>query len=74
MRATQRYGPDTIYNKELGIRFSLLDGRLRGSLAGYTINWDGVQLASVTQYGQIGIVVNGGKAVSKGMELTFAAK
>jgi iron complex outermembrane receptor protein len=52
----------------------LFDGRLRGSLAGYTINWDGIQLASVTQYGQIGIVVNGGKAVSKGVELTFAAK
>ena len=69
-----QYGPDTTYNKELGVRFSLFDGKLRGSLAGYTINWDGIQLASQTQYGAIGIIVNGGKAVSKGVELTFSAK
>ena len=68
------YGPDTTYNKELGVRFSLFNGRLRGSLAGYSIKWDGIQLASQTQYGAIGIVVNGGKAISKGIELNFSAK
>ncbi len=70
----QSFGPDTTYNKEIGIRYSLFGGKLRGSLAAYTINWDGIQLASVTQNGAIGIIVNGGKAVSKGIELTFVAK
>ena len=70
----QAFGPDTTYNKELGFRYSLFGGRLRGSVAGYSINWDGIQLASVTENGAIGITVNGGKAISKGVELTFVAK
>ena len=68
------YGPDTTYNKEIGVRYSLFGGKLRGSLAAYSIAWNGIQLASVTQNGAIGITVNGGKAVSKGFELTFVAK
>lgn len=68
------YGPDTTYNKELGVRYALFGGKLRGSLAVYSIAWNGIQLASVTQNGAIGITVNGGKAVSKGVELTFVAK
>jgi iron complex outermembrane recepter protein len=67
------YGPDTTYNKELGLRFTLFNGKLRGSIDGYYINWDGIQLAGVTQYGAIGITVNGGKAVSKGIEMNFVA-
>jgi outer membrane receptor protein involved in Fe transport len=70
----QSFGPDTTYNKEFGVRYSLLGGKLRGSIAAYTINWDGIQLGSVTENGAIGITVNGGKAVSKGVELTFVAK
>jgi outer membrane receptor protein involved in Fe transport len=70
----QSFGPDTTYNKEIGLRYSLFGGKLRGSLAAYTINWDGIQLGSVTENGAIGITVNGGKAVSKGVELTFSAK
>ena len=70
----QSFQPDTTYNKEIGIRYALFGGKLRGSIAAYTINWDGIQLAGVTQNGAIGITVNGGKAVSKGIELTFVAK
>lgn len=70
----QAFGPDTTYNKELGIRYSLFHGLLRGSIAAYSINWNGIQLASVTENGAIGITVNGGKAISKGVELTFVAK
>jgi len=68
------YGPDTTYNKELGLRFSLFGGKLRGAIDGYYINWDGIQLSGQTTYGAIGITVNGGKAVSKGIELSFAAR
>ncbi|WP_353230054.1 TonB-dependent receptor [Novosphingobium sp.] len=68
------YGPDITYNKEIGIRYSLFGGKLRGALAAYTILWNGPQLATVTVNGAIGITVNGSKAVSKGIEMTFAAK
>lgn len=70
----QSYGPDKTNNKELGLRFNLLGGKLRGSLAAYYIDWNGIQLAGVTQNGAIGITVNGGKAVSKGVELNFTAR
>jgi len=70
----QAFGPDTTYNKEIGVRYSLFGGKLHGSLAAYSINWDGIQLGSVTENGAIGITVNGGKAVSKGVELTFVAR
>ncbi len=70
----QTFGPDTTYNKEIGVRYSLFGGKLRGSLAAYSINWNGIQLGSVTENGAIGITVNGGKAVSKGVELTFVAR
>lgn len=72
--AEQSYGPDTTLNKELGIRYALFGGALRGSVAVYSINWDGIQLGSVTENGAIGITVNGGKAISRGVELTFSAK
>jgi outer membrane receptor protein involved in Fe transport len=70
----QSFQPDTTYNKEVGIRYSLFGGKLRGSIAAYTINWNGIQLAGVTANGAIGITVNGGKAISKGVELSFVAK
>ena len=70
----QSFQPDTTYNKEIGIRYALFGGKLRGSIAAYSINWNGIQLAGVTANGAIGIKVNGGKAVSKGVELSFVAK
>lgn len=68
------YSPDTVKNKELGIRYTLFGGKLRGSLSVYKIDWDGIQLAGLTTNGAIGITVNGGKAISQGVELNFSAK
>lgn len=68
------YRPDTTRNKEIGIRASLFGGKLRTSLAVFHIDWDGIQLDGLTQNGAIGITVNGGKAVSKGIEWSFNAR
>lgn len=68
------YQPDTTKNIEVGVRATLFGGKLRGSIAAYHIDWDGIQLAGQTVNGATGITVNGGKAVSKGVELTFTAK
>lgn len=68
------YKPDTTRNKEIGIRASLFDGKLRTTLALFHIDWDGIQLDGLTENGAIGITVNGGKAVSKGVEFSFNAR
>ncbi|RYE37913.1 MAG: TonB-dependent receptor, partial [Hyphomicrobiales bacterium] len=40
----------------------------------YQIKWDGIQVDSSTLNGIVGIVVNGGKAESKGFEASFQAR
>lgn len=70
----QFYGPDTTLNKELGIRFGLFDGKLRGSLAVFHIDWKGIQVPGAAVNGASGITVNGSSAVSKGVELAFVAR
>lgn len=70
----QFYGPDKTQNKEIGIRATLFGGKLQTTISGYHIKWEGIQLASQTQYGIAGITANGGSAVSKGIEATFNAK
>ncbi|WP_226017976.1 TonB-dependent receptor [Novosphingobium sp. FKTRR1] len=68
------YTPDTVKNKELGIRYTLFGGKLRGNLSIFKVDWDGIQLDGLTTNGAIGITVNGGKAISQGVELNFTAK
>ncbi|MCX7283180.1 MAG: TonB-dependent receptor [Novosphingobium sp.] len=70
----QFFGPDSTENKEIGIRATLFGGKLQTTIAGYHIKWDGIQLASQTQYGIAGITANGGSATSKGIEATFMAR
>ncbi len=68
------YGPDKVKNIEVGLRASLFDRRLTTNIAVYHIDWNGIQLAGQTQNGAIGITVNGGTAVSKGVEFNFTAR
>ncbi len=68
------YGPDKTKNKEIGIRYTLFDRRLTGNISFFHIKWDDVQVPSQTINGNIGITVNGAKAVSKGVEFAGAAR
>jgi len=70
----QFFGPDKTINKEIGVRAQLFDHKLTFNLAAYHIDWKGIQLDSVTDFGVAGITVNGGKAVSKGIEFNFTAR
>jgi len=67
------FGPDKVKNAELGVRAQLFDKRLSFSLSGYKVDWDGIQLLGQTVNGAIGITVNGGTAVSKGIDFSFNA-
>ena len=68
------FAPDTVINKEIGIRATLADGKIVSNLAIYHVDWDKIQLASLTVNGSLGITVNGGKAVSQGLEWSLMVK
>ncbi len=66
-----QFGPDTTKNAEIGIRAQLFDRKLTFNVNVYQIKWDGIQVASTTLNGIVGITVNGGKAKSEGFETSF---
>lgn len=68
------YGPDKVKNAEVGVRAQLFDRKLSMSLSAYRIKWNGIQLDGQTVNGAIGITVNGGAAVSKGIDFSFDAR
>lgn len=63
--------PDATKNIELGVRTELFDSKLTFNFNVFHINWDGIQLASATLNGIVGITVNGGTGKSKGFETSF---
>lgn len=65
------YEPDTAVNYELGYRSSLLDDRLRLNVAIYNVEWDNLQIRTVSS-SSLPYFVNLGDARSKGIELETA--
>ena len=63
-----QFGPDTTTNYEVGIKSDLLDHTLSLELSGFYIDWRKIQL--LTSVENFGVNVNGGKARSKGIELS----
>lgn len=66
-----QYGPDSTKNLEVGIRAELFNRKLTLNLNAYSIKWDGIQVASATVNGIVGITVNGGKAKAEGFDASF---
>jgi iron complex outermembrane receptor protein len=66
------YGPDETENYEIGVRFSLLDRMLQGTVNVYNIDWTNLQLGSQTANGAVGITTNAGGARSRGAEATLS--
>ncbi len=60
--------PDTIENYEIGYKGDLLDGKLSVASAIYYIDWQDLQVATVTDFGSLPILGNGSAAESKGVE------
>lgn len=66
-----QFGPDTTKNIEVGVRAQLFDRKLTLNMNVFKIDWEGIQVASATINGIVGITVNGGKAKSEGAEASF---
>ncbi len=62
---------DEIENIEIGVKATLLNGRLSANAAVYTIDWDDLQVSDVTVNGDLPITGNGSSAESRGLELSL---
>jgi outer membrane receptor protein involved in Fe transport len=66
--------PDTTRNFEVGLHSKWNGGKLVFNAAVYNIDWEKVQTFSTTLYGDLPITVNGGKAQTKGLELSLQSR
>lgn len=64
--APAEYGPDKLWNYEVGIKGDYLDGVLSSELSIYHIDWDDIQLNSLVN--GFSVISNAGKAESEGVE------
>ncbi|MGZ3347263.1 MAG: TonB-dependent receptor, partial [Caulobacteraceae bacterium] len=62
------YGPDEVWSYEVGEKARLMDKRLQINMAGYRIDWSGVQATIPISCG-FNFVMNGGRARSEGFDL-----
>ena len=65
--------PDTTTNYEVGLRRSDREGRFSASGTLFHVDWEDIQVAGQTPFSAQAITLNGGGAVSRGVELTAAA-
>jgi len=61
-----QYDSDTLTNYELGYKMTSADGRFAMDIAAFYIDWEDIQLFA--QVEGFGVNINGGTAVSKGLE------
>ncbi len=68
-----QYDSDELTNYELGYKMASADGRFAMDVAAFYIDWEDIQLFAVVE--NFGVNINGGTAVSKGVEFStsFAA-
>jgi iron complex outermembrane recepter protein len=66
--AAASYGPDSLWNYEIGSKNALLDRRLVVNAAAYYIEWADMQVTQTFPCGSR-VVQNAGKSTSKGVEL-----
>ena len=64
--------PDTTTNHEVGLRRSWNDDRVTFSGTLFHVDWTDIQVAGLTPYSAEPITLNGGGAVSRGVELASA--
>ncbi len=63
------FDADTLVNYELGYKASLLDGQLEVDVAAFFIDWQDIQI-TVTNAQNVSFPGNGGKASSRGFEVS----
>lgn len=67
----QEYFPDETLNYEIGLRSTLLGGRMTFNAAAYFIDWSDPQVQSATENALITITINGAGAESRGFEFNW---
>ena len=73
--APDRYASDTVINNEIGLKMTLMDGRLVWNIAAYQMTWEDMQLVAADPsiaFGWGQITVNAGEAEIDGFETNFA--
>ena len=65
--------PDTTTNYEFGVRSSWRGGRFTASGTLFHVDWEDIQVAGETPFSAQPITLNGGGAVSRGVELAGSA-
>jgi len=72
--ADRIYSSDTLINNEIGLKMTLMDGRLVWNMAYYQMTWEDMQLVAadptIAGWGQI--TANAGEAEINGFETNFA--
>ncbi|MBT8078865.1 MAG: TonB-dependent receptor [Gammaproteobacteria bacterium] len=73
--ANRRYDPDKVLNYEIGLKTTLLDGRIVLNMAAYHMVWEDMQLVAADptiDFGWGQVTVNTGEAEIDGFETNFA--
>ena len=73
--ASDRYDADTLVNNEIGLKTTLMDGRLVLNMAAYHMIWEDIQLVAADptiDFGWGQVTVNAGEAEINGFETNFA--
>jgi iron complex outermembrane receptor protein len=65
------FGPDSLWNYEIGFKGRLLDRRLDYQVDAYAIYWHNIQVQQTTADVGLNYTGNAGEAVSKGIEFEF---
>lgn len=60
--------PDSLWNYEIGVKSTWLDGKLTTNVALYQIDWESIQRQATRRSDSAGFVANGGDADIKGLE------
>lgn len=68
------YGPDKTKNYEVGVKGSVLDGKLTFDASVYYIDWTGIQILLTDPSNGFPYTTNGGKAKSQGAEISVVAR
>jgi iron complex outermembrane receptor protein len=68
------YDSDTLWNYEVGGKFSLFDRKLNIDTAAYYIDWSGQQVSQITSSGVTSYIANAGTSDVKGFEVQFSTR
>ena len=70
----RNFGPDSLWNYELGVKNAIADNRILFDLSAFWIDWKNMQTVSKDATGAFQFIANAGKARIKGIEFSTTAR